>query len=168
MEFFEPRINADAAGFWEGCREHTLRFQRCRCCGHVRWPAAYLCPECLSSDTEMIQLPPEGVLYSYVVMHKPFHPSVADHQTTGGYPKLATVATVDLPLLAQSMPGDRLQFRLISVQEAQQLLRQQHEAMVEAINQMKEQAVLAVPGAGAKQFRLTINGEAFDVAIRQM
>ena len=89
MEFFEPRINADAAGFWEGCREHTLRFQRCRCCGHVRWPAAYLCPECLSSDTEMTQLPPEGVLYSYVVMHKPFHPSVADKVPY-------VVATVDL------------------------------------------------------------------------
>lgn len=89
MEFFEPRINADAAGFWEGCREHTLRFQRCRCCGHVRWPAAYLCPECLSSDTELIQLPPEGVLYSYVVMHKPFHPSVADKVPY-------VVATVDL------------------------------------------------------------------------
>ena len=105
-----------------------------------------------------IQIPPDG---QPIIM-------LADHQTTGGYPKLATVATVDLPLLAQSMPGDRLQFRLISVQEAQQLLRQQHENMVEVINQMKEQAVLAVPGAGAKQFRLTINGEAFDVAIRQM
>lgn len=78
MEFFEPRIHADTAAFWEGCREHKLRFQRCRCCGHVRWPAAYLCPECLSSDAELVELPREGVLYSYVVMHKPFHPSVED------------------------------------------------------------------------------------------
>lgn len=104
-----------------------------------------------------VQIPPDG---QPIIM-------MADHQTTGGYPKLATVATVDLPLLAQSMPGDRLQFRLISVQEAQQLLRQQHEELVQVINRMKEQAVLAVPGAGAKQFRLTINGEAFDVTIRQ-
>ena len=101
-----------------------------------------------------VQIPPDG---QPIIM-------MADHQTTGGYPKLATV---DLPLLAQSMPGDRLQFRLISVQEAQQLLRQQHETLVNVINRMKEQAVLAVPGAGAKQFRLTINGEAFDVTIRQ-
>lgn len=90
MEFFEPRINADAAPFWEGCREHKLRFQRCRCCGHVRWPAAYLCPECLSSDTEWVELPREGVLYSYVVMHKPFHPSVADKVPY-------VVVTVDFP-----------------------------------------------------------------------
>lgn len=78
MEFFEPRVNADTASFWEGCREHKLRFQRCHCCGNVRWPAAYLCPECLSSDAELVELFREGVLYSYVVMHKPFHPSVED------------------------------------------------------------------------------------------
>ena len=89
MEFFEPRINADTAAFWEGCRAHELRFQRCRCCGHVRWPGAYLCPECLSSETEMTVLPAEGELYSYVVMHKPFHPSVADKVPY-------VVATVDL------------------------------------------------------------------------
>lgn len=105
-----------------------------------------------------VQIPPDG---QPIIM-------LADHQTTGGYPKLATVATVDLPLLAQSMPGDRLQFRIISVQEAQQLLRQQHEELVQVIHRMKEQAVLTVHPAGAKQFRLTINGEAFDVAIRQM
>ena len=104
-----------------------------------------------------IQIPPDG---QPIIM-------LADHQTTGGYPKLATVATVDLPLLAQAMPGDRLQFRIISVQEAQRLLRQQHEELAEVIKLMKERAVLTLPHAGAKQFRLTINGEAFDVTIRQ-
>lgn len=89
MEFFEPRVNADTAAFWEGCRAHELRFQRCCACGHVRWPGAYLCPECLSSETEITTLPPEGTLYSYVAMHKPFHPSVADKVPY-------VVATVDL------------------------------------------------------------------------
>lgn len=78
MEFFEPRINMDAAAFWEGCRSHELRFQRCKACGKVRWPAAYLCPDCLSGETELVTLPPEGKIYSYVVMHKPFHPGVAE------------------------------------------------------------------------------------------
>lgn len=89
MEFFEPRMNADTVAFWEGCRAHELRFQRCKACGHVRWPAAYLCPECLSNETETTVLPPEGTLYSYVVMHKPFHPSVTDKVPY-------VVATVDL------------------------------------------------------------------------
>lgn len=103
MEFFEPRINMDAAAFWEGCRDHELRFQRCKACGKVRWPAAYLCPECLSGETELVTLPPEGKIYSYVVMHKPFHPSMAEKVPY-------VVATVELEegvrILANMAGGD--------------------------------------------------------------
>src|SRR5262249_60657311 len=50
---------------------------------------------------------------------------MADAPTTGGYPKIATVATVDLPLLAQLLPGEgRVRFSAVSVEEAQQLLRE--------------------------------------------
>ncbi|HBM15597.1 MAG TPA: KipI antagonist [Lentisphaeria bacterium] len=47
----------------------------------------------------------------------------ADRQTTGGYPKIATVITADLPLLAQAKPGNKISFSSISVSEAQQILR---------------------------------------------
>ncbi|CCN02860.1 conserved hypothetical protein [Bordetella bronchiseptica Bbr77] len=46
---------------------------------------------------------------------------MADRQTTGGYPKLAQVATVDLPSLAQAMPGQALRFALIQLAQAQRL-----------------------------------------------
>ncbi|MFF2091018.1 5-oxoprolinase subunit PxpB [Paenibacillus sp. NPDC058174] len=45
----------------------------------------------------------------------------ADCQTTGGYPKIAHVANVDMPLLAQARPGDWLTFKHITLEEAQQL-----------------------------------------------
>ena len=49
---------------------------------------------------------------------------MADAPTTGGYPKIATVASVDLPLLAQLLPGEgRVRFAAVSVEEAQDLLR---------------------------------------------
>ncbi|MFN7984532.1 MAG: biotin-dependent carboxyltransferase family protein [Vicinamibacterales bacterium] len=35
---------------------------------------------------------------------------MADRQTTGGYPQIATVITADLGVAAQAAPGDRLQF----------------------------------------------------------
>ncbi len=44
---------------------------------------------------------------------------LADRQTTGGYPKIATVIGPDIPLVAQSRPGDALRFRAVSVKEAQ-------------------------------------------------
>jgi antagonist of KipI len=55
---------------------------------------------------------------------------LADRQTTGGYTKIAVVASVDLPLLAQATPGTVLSFTEISVSEAQQLMRQRREAIM--------------------------------------
>ncbi|MDQ8031014.1 MAG: biotin-dependent carboxyltransferase family protein [Bordetella sp.] len=46
---------------------------------------------------------------------------MADRQTTGGYPKLAQIAAVDLPVLAQFAPGQTLRFAPIALDEAQQL-----------------------------------------------
>ena len=43
---------------------------------------------------------------------------LADRQTTGGYPKIATVISWDLPRLAQSRPGTRLRFEAIERAEA--------------------------------------------------
>ncbi len=63
---------------------------------------------------------------------------LADHQTTGGYPLIATVIRADLPLVAQLAPGDRLRFHAVSVAEAQAAYRQQLAAL----------AALSPAGAG--------------------
>jgi biotin-dependent carboxylase-like uncharacterized protein len=44
---------------------------------------------------------------------------LADRQTTGGYPKIATVVSADLPSLGRVSPGAPLRFRAISVAEAE-------------------------------------------------
>jgi len=51
------------------------------------------------------------------------HPIVlmADHQTTGGYPRIAQVATVDFSALAQVLPGQQVRFQEVSLAEAQVL-----------------------------------------------
>ena len=46
---------------------------------------------------------------------------MADRQTIGGYVKIATVATVDLPLIAQALPGYKVRFQAIGIEEAQKL-----------------------------------------------
>ena len=55
-----------------------------------------------------IQVTPSGDL---IVLH-------VDHQTTGGYPVIATVISADLPLLAQARPGDTVRFRPVGMDEA--------------------------------------------------
>ena len=46
---------------------------------------------------------------------------LADHQTTGGYPRLAQVISVDFAALAQMRPGQTLRFQEISLADAQTL-----------------------------------------------
>jgi len=48
---------------------------------------------------------------------------MADRQTTGGYPRLGELATVDLPAAAQLRPGEALRFRPLEHWEALGLLR---------------------------------------------
>jgi antagonist of KipI len=55
-----------------------------------------------------IQVTPSGGL---IILH-------VDHQTTGGYPVIATVISADLPMLAQARPGDTVRFRVADVDEA--------------------------------------------------
>ena len=46
---------------------------------------------------------------------------LSDRQTTGGYAKIATVASVDIPKAVQRKTDHKIRFRAISVQEAQAL-----------------------------------------------
>ena len=78
-------------------------------------------PELLSAAVTMgtIQLPSDGV--PIVLM--------ADRQTTGGYPRLGQVATVDLGAAAQLRPGDMVRFEEISLDEAQRLYLERERAV---------------------------------------
>ncbi|MGJ9457894.1 biotin-dependent carboxyltransferase family protein [Oceanobacillus sp. CF4.6] len=46
---------------------------------------------------------------------------LADRQTTGGYTRIATVISVDLPYVVQKLSGSILQFEAVSVEDAQKL-----------------------------------------------
>ncbi|NIR32617.1 MAG: biotin-dependent carboxyltransferase family protein [Gammaproteobacteria bacterium] len=48
-----------------------------------------------------------------------------DRQTTGGYPKIATVASADCWLAGRARPGDVMRFRAVSVEEAERSRREQ-------------------------------------------
>jgi antagonist of KipI len=61
-----------------------------------------------------VQLLPDGQLITLM----------ADHQTSGGYPRLAHVACVDLPLLAQLGANDKVAFHLIDIHHSENLAQQ--------------------------------------------
>lgn len=54
---------------------------------------------------------------------------MADRQTTGGYTKIATVISADLPRIGRMKPGDTLQFAAVTVAEAEAARRAQEQAL---------------------------------------
>ena len=68
-----------------------------------------------------IQVPPGG---KPIVL-------LGDCQTIGGYPKIAHVISVDLPIGAQLRVGDRVRFREVSLTEAHQLLAERERDLAE-------------------------------------
>ncbi|MGN1022085.1 MAG: biotin-dependent carboxyltransferase family protein [Lachnospiraceae bacterium] len=64
----------------------------------------------------------DGIVFGSVQVPKSGLPILllADHQTAGGYAKIATVISKDLPLLAQAVPGTKLTFERVSVEEIQE------------------------------------------------
>jgi antagonist of KipI len=66
-------------------------------------------PACLGT----VQVPANGLPIALM----------ADHQTTGGYPKIAEIAAADVPRLAQLAPGGTVQFARCTLEQARELRR---------------------------------------------
>lgn len=66
-----------------------------------------------------LQLLPDGQL---IVL-------MADHQTTGGYPRIGHVISAHLPKLAQLRPSDGIQFKMVDVPTAEELLFSQQQEL---------------------------------------
>jgi len=59
---------------------------------------------------------------------------MADHQTTGGFPRVAQVITADHSKLAQKKPGDVIRFKFTDLQTAEKLLVKQDRHLLQLQN----------------------------------
>jgi len=89
----------------------------CRLSGTALAPPTMTLSEVVVAGT--IQVPPSG---QPIVL-------AADHPVTGGYPRIAVVATIDLPRIAQAFLGAPLSFIEIGHDEAQRLLREREQSL---------------------------------------
>src|SRR5262245_41082179 len=65
-------------GFWQACRAGRLAIQRCDGCGRLRHYPQPLCPLCRSAAFGWQPVSGRGVVYSYAVCHRAFHPAWKD------------------------------------------------------------------------------------------
>lgn len=87
---------------------------------------------------------------------------LADRQTTGGYPKIATVCSVDLSLIGQAKPGDTVRFATIGREEALQLLQDRETAL----KKWKD----SLPRATGRSwnFQISIAGQRFSIYVEEI
>ena len=74
--------------------------------------------------TPSAELTTEGVALGAIQVPSGGQPVIlfVDHQTTGGYAKIANVIAADLPALGQLKPGDMIRFHKVDLREARELL----------------------------------------------
>jgi biotin-dependent carboxylase-like uncharacterized protein len=63
---------------------------------------------------------------------------LVDAQTTGGYPKIATVISADIPVLGRRRSGGTVRFSAVSQAEAEALRREQESTLREMIEAIRE------------------------------
>lgn len=86
---------------------------------------------------------------------------LVDRQTTGGYTKIANVISVDLPLLAQIKPGEKVNFTNISIQEAQELYQEQEKKLVRL-------KALVEQNRGYTDYFIRVNGKRYSVRVEEI
>lgn len=91
----------------------TSEFDRMGC----RLDGAFIAPK---ESSDIIS---DGIAFGSVQVPSHGKPIIllSDRQTTGGYAKIATVASVDIPKLVQRKTDHKIRFQAITVQEAQEL-----------------------------------------------
>ena len=70
-----PLVDEDTAPYWEYCKKHELRMQKCTQCGYIRFPVSIICPKCHSMEAEWTKLSGKGKVYSFIIYRQAFHPS---------------------------------------------------------------------------------------------
>lgn len=91
----------------------TSEFDRMGC----RLDGAFIAPK---ESSDIIS---DGIAFGSIQVPAHGKPIIllADRQTTGGYAKIATVASVDIPKIVQRKTDHKIRFEAITVQEAQEL-----------------------------------------------
>lgn len=79
QEYTKPLPGTDEENkpFWDYCKQHELRMQKCLQCGKIRYPVSPICPHCLHLESEWVKLSGKGRVYSFTIVRRAAHPGFA-------------------------------------------------------------------------------------------
>ena len=103
-----PDIDPDSEPWWTALGEGRFTLPVCNTCAHLWFPATPRCPRCASADVGWADARTEGVVLSWIVVHR-----ALDEAFTDDVPYTIVAVTLD--------DGARMFGRLLSGEPAQDL-----------------------------------------------
>lgn len=73
-----PQITPELRPFFEASKQGQLVVQKCANCGTLRFPPRRMCSNCLSREAGWTPVSGEGEVYSFIIMHRVYHPAFAN------------------------------------------------------------------------------------------
>src|SRR5205814_4055101 len=110
--------------------EYTVSFQSDRMGYRLEGPAL--------THAKGYNIVSDGIVTGAIQIPGSGHPIdlMVDNPTTGGYPKIATVISADIPLIGRRRPGRKIRFAAVGIHQAQLARRHQEAAVQQLVQSM--------------------------------
>lgn len=66
-----PVPTKETQPYWDGCKQHELRIQKCAICGHHQFYPRLYCTACMSDQIEWIKASGRAKVLSYTIVYRP-------------------------------------------------------------------------------------------------
>ena len=73
-----PSPTHETRPYWEGCKAHELRIQRCGECGNYQFPPRLYCTKCFGERIEWIKASGRAKVLSFTIVRRPVSPAFAN------------------------------------------------------------------------------------------
>ena len=85
-----PVPTKETQPYWDGCRQHELRVQKCAACGHHQFYPRLYCTACMSDRVEWVKTSGRAKVLSYTIIYRPVTQAFA-----GNVPYVVAMVTLD-------------------------------------------------------------------------
>jgi len=85
-----PVPTKETQPYWDGCKQHELRVQKCAACGHHQFYPRLYCTACMSDRVEWVKTSGRAKVLSYTIIYRPVTQAFA-----GNVPYVVAMVTLD-------------------------------------------------------------------------
>lgn len=85
-----PVPTKETQPYWDGCKQHELRVQKCAACGHHQFYPRLYCTTCMSDRVEWVKTSGRAKILSYTIIYRPVTQAFA-----GNVPYVVAMVTLD-------------------------------------------------------------------------